>query len=149
MLLPFAAGKLAVANQLLGLVEFGERLVHRGFQTAGTEEILGLLFQIVADRPQVGDSRPRGEQHVADIALPANDVLAAGDQSRVVDAEHRLELGLVAAAQEAVQDRLVQRLLLIRRKQRALVPLAANDFQLLAVAAGQRGADPQAAASRG
>ena len=77
--------------------------------------------------------------------LPANDVLAAGDQPRVVDAEHCLELGLVATAQEAVEDRLVERLLLIGREQRILVPLAANDFQLLAVAAGQHGPDPQAA----
>ena len=62
----------------------------------------------------------------------------------VIDAEHRLELGLVATAQEAVQDRLVQRFLFIGRKQSTLVALATNDFQLLAVAAGQRGADPQA-----
>ncbi len=145
MLLPFAAGKLLVANQLLGLVQIGQGLVHGGLETAGLEEILGLLFQIIADRSQVGNSRPRGKQHVADVPLPANDVLAAGDQPRVVDAEHGLELGLVAAAQEAVQDRLFQRLLFIGREQRALVPLAANDFQLLAVVTGQRGANPQAA----
>ena len=137
MPLPFAAGKLVVANLLFGLVEFGEGLVYRRFEAAGAEEIVGLLFQIGADRPQVGDSRPCGKEHVADVALAADDVLAAGDQPGVVDAEHRLELGLVATAQEGVQDRLVQRFLFIRRKQRALVPFAANDFQLLAVAAGQ------------
>src|SRR5208337_4366862 len=113
VLLPFAAGKLTFANQLLGLRKFVKRLVHRGFKSAGAEELFGLFFQVCTDRSQVGDSCSGGEEHMTDIALPANDVPAARDQPGMVDTEHRLELGLIAAAQKGTQERLVQRLLLI------------------------------------
>jgi hypothetical protein len=109
---------------------------------AGPVDLLRLPLQLGQEVVDAAGAHGRTVQALAHLPLPAQQLLATGDQAVVVDPEHRLEQLAAHAAQQRGQPGLGHRLV-VSGSQGVEPPLPAHDLQRLAGGAFDHRAHPE------